>query len=90
MAEKGKHAGRSIIERLWEQMDIKYDALMEGPNENLKGQCTGLAYAICVMQFPYDVVKEGMDKVRKEARDRYEANLGEDESDEYEDESEEE
>jgi hypothetical protein len=89
MTEKGKHAGRSILERLWTQMDLKYDALMEFRNKldpeyaKLQGQCTGLAYALCVMQYPYNDVKEGMDKIRAEARQRYEANLDEDESDEY-------
>jgi len=85
-----QHAGKSILEIIWEELDSVYDQLMsEGrprvpkqwgaqhPQEiadkqmkygELRGQAQGLAYAIAVIQNPYDV---SVPAVRHEAQRRY-------------------
>jgi hypothetical protein len=86
-----QHAGRSILEIIWEELDSVYDQLVNSdapdiwdedngsgdpvgvPEEwqkwgELRGQAQGLAYAIAVIQNPYDV---SVPAVRAEAKRRY-------------------
>lgn len=82
-----QHAGKSILEIIWEDLDAVYDQLVsEGAPDlvglsaseadaalvsygELRGQAQGLAYAIAVIQNPYDV---DVPAVKKQARQRYE------------------
>lgn len=89
-----EHAGKSILDILWEELDNVYDQLVTedkpdkwtphkassatkvgDPDEwqaygELRGQAQGLAYAIAVMQNPYEVDVPG---VKRQARERWEA-----------------
>lgn len=112
----GDHAGRSLIEILWEQLDAQYAKLMDihedGKAYNqkriaellehgkaspavraqyaeevftsveLRGKVAGLAYSIAKITSPYGEVKKAMDAVREEARERWEANLPEEDEEE--------
>lgn len=105
----GEHAGRSLIEILWEQLDIQYANLMDLVEEGktwtakslaeaftdgmaksdaksageevvkhleLKGKVAGLAYSIAKITNPYGEIGPAMDAIRKEARERWEAEFG--------------
>lgn len=69
--------GLSILERLWEQLDLHVAALMDakenpsaiaGEEAALKGGCLGIAKCIAIMTNPYD---PDVDEVRRKAMERY-------------------
>lgn len=77
----GEHVGRSILEILWEALDLKMEQLGEADAAEegwdhagweqygmLRGKAAGLAYAIAVLQNPYE---PNIDAVRNEAVERY-------------------
>jgi hypothetical protein len=64
------HAGKSIIELLWEQMDTVYAELMAGAGKKTQGKAAGLAEALALMSNPY---LRDVDAVRAAAHERWEA-----------------
>lgn len=76
-SEPFQFAGRSILEIIWEEMDAVYGRLMAGDGAKAKGdkgRAAGLAYAIAVIQNPYEV---NVEAVRDQAHARWEAGLDE-------------
>jgi hypothetical protein len=86
---KPVHAGKSILEIIWEELDSVFDQLMEEGEPvvdpvkqpttaatryrqwgELRGQAQGLAYAIAVIQNPYEV---DVPAVKVQARERWQA-----------------
>lgn len=66
------NAGRSIIEIVWEELDVVYGRLMAGDGARAKGdkgRAGGLAYALAVMTNPYLVDVEA---IRMQAHTRWE------------------
>jgi hypothetical protein len=67
----GEHAGMSILEMLWEQLENNYTDLKEatgrGERFRLMGVCAGLATAIAIMTNPYSPDE---DAVRREIVER--------------------
>ena len=70
--EPGQFAGKSIYERLWEEMDAVYGRLMAGEGTVAKGDkhyARGLAYSLMLMSSPYN---PDIEAVKKEAHRRWE------------------
>lgn len=71
------NAGRSIIEIIWEEMDVVYGRLMAGEGSKAKGdkgRAGGLAYALAVLTNPYQV---DIEAIRTAAHARWEAGTDE-------------
>lgn len=71
------NAGKSIIEIVWEEMDVVYGRLMAGEGAKAKGdkgRAGGLAYALAVLTNPYRV---DVETVRMQAHARWESGLDE-------------
>lgn len=71
------NVGKSIIEIVWEEMDVVYGRLMAGEGAKAKGdkgRAGGLAYALAVLTNPYRVDVEA---VRMQAHARWESGLDE-------------
>jgi hypothetical protein len=65
------HAGKSILEYLWEMMDATYADLMENPDKKkLQGRAGGIAEALALMSNPY---LRDVEAVRNAAHERWEA-----------------
>lgn len=77
-ANKAQHAGRSLLQMLWEELDvvtgrlIDYKDILEHDEKlKLQGQATGLAQAIVIFHRPF--FDDGIRAVSKEALTRYKA-----------------
>jgi hypothetical protein len=70
----GEHAGPSILEMLWDQLEFEYRELLGMPGQvfdatinKQRGVCQGLCTAIAIMTNPYDPDE---DAVRREIVER--------------------
>lgn len=66
----GSCGGKSLLHRLWEELDTVVDRLAEEPDNDIdRGGAQQLAYAIAIIQNPY---KPSTPSVKKEAQRRWE------------------
>jgi hypothetical protein len=89
VARPNPHAGKTIVEIMWEELDEIMDRLMEGGKPTgavqlvedwqaygeERGQAQGVAYCLAVVTNPYDV---NVDEIKKEALARWKERHDED------------